>query len=239
MTKKLLGVLLALVMAFVTFAMPAAEAAPRVGRSAYVTKRANFRAGPGLGYRIKRVLPRGAKVNVLSKSRSYWYKVSYRGSVGYMGSGLLRTSSTGGGSDDDDDNDSSSRTSYSGGTAKGRAIARTARSLTGYRYVWGGESRRTGFDCSGLVYYSYRVHGISIPRGSRSQFRAGRRVSRSNLQPGDAVYFQTWKPGPSHAGLYIGGGKMVEASNPRIGIKVTSIYNSYYDGRWVGGRRFY
>ncbi len=88
-----------------------------------------------------------------------------------------------------------------------------------YRY---GSSGPSAFDCSGLTSYAYRKIGISLPRSSRAQYSgAGRRVSTSDIQPGDLVFYYS---GPSHVGIYIGGGKIVHAANPRSGINVTGLH---------------
>lgn len=79
------------------------------------------------------------------------------------------------------------------------------------------------FDCSGLTTYAYRQVGISLPRSSRAQYSgAGRKVSVKDIQPGDLVFYYG---GPSHVGIYIGGGKIVHAANPRSGINVTGLYS--------------
>ena len=88
-----------------------------------------------------------------------------------------------------------------------------------YRY---GSSGPSAFDCSGLTGYAYRKIGISLPRSSRAQYSgAGRRVSTGDIQPGDLVFYYS---GPSHVGIYIGGGKIVHAANPRSGINVTGLH---------------
>ena len=82
----------------------------------------------------------------------------------------------------------------------------------GSRYRYGGSSPRTGFDCSGFVYYVMQASGISVGRSAAAQYNSGRRVSTGELQPGDMVFFSnTYKRGISHAGIYIGGGKFVHA----------------------------
>lgn len=79
------------------------------------------------------------------------------------------------------------------------------------------------FDCSGLVYYAYSQVGISLPRSSRAQYSgAGRAVSTSDIQPGDLVFYYS---GPSHVGIYIGGGQIVHAANPRSGITTAGLHS--------------
>src|SRR5438034_8381153 len=68
---------------------------------------------------------------------------------------------------------------------QGVQIARFAKTFIGVRYVYGGSSPRTGFDCSGLVAYVYRHFGVSLPHYTVAQFGRGRRVGRWALRPGD------------------------------------------------------
>ena len=87
----------------------------------------------------------------------------------------------------------------------------TALGYHGVPYLWGGESPR-GFDCSGLVLYVMKQHGVSLPHYSGSQFQMGERVAPADLQPGDAVFFGS----PiHHVGMYVGAGYFIHA--PRTG----------------------
>jgi cell wall-associated NlpC family hydrolase len=86
-----------------------------------------------------------------------------------------------------------------------------------YRY---GAAGPNAFDCSGLVYWSFKQAGIDLPRTSRAQSRVGKPVSRSQLRPGDLVFF--YKP-VSHVGIYIGDGKFVHASTRRSPVKISDM----------------
>jgi cell wall-associated NlpC family hydrolase len=111
---------------------------------------------------------------------------------------------------------SSSNTSASGRAATAIAFAK---SKIGGPYVYGGTGP-TGYDCSGLMQAAWAAAGVSLPRTSQEQFGAGTSVSTSNLQPGDLVFYYS---GPSHVGMYIGGGQIVHAANPSAGIKISSV----------------
>ncbi|MET9082586.1 NlpC/P60 family protein [Streptomyces sp. NPDC004237] len=89
----------------------------------------------------------------------------------------------------------------------------------GSPYVWGATGP-DAFDCSGLAQAAYRSAGISIPRTTYAQINAGRRVSRSELQPGDLVFFYS---GISHVGIYIGNGQMIHAPNPSAPVRIAPI----------------
>ncbi|MEW2283670.1 NlpC/P60 family protein [Streptomyces sp. NPDC047841] len=94
-----------------------------------------------------------------------------------------------------------------------------AYSKLGSPYVWGATGPNA-FDCSGLVQAAYRSAGISLPRTTYAQISAGRRVSRSELQPGDLVFFYS---GISHVGIYVGGGQMIHAPNPSAPVRLAPI----------------
>jgi cell wall-associated NlpC family hydrolase len=90
----------------------------------------------------------------------------------------------------------------------------------GNPYVWGGISLTKGADCSGFAQSVFRDKGISIPRTSRAQAASGKIVSLSNLKPGDLVFYR--KNGIiNHVAIYIGEGKVISASSPSAGIKVS------------------
>lgn len=113
-------------------------------------------------------------------------------------------------------------------------LLNNALSLVGTPYAYGGSSR-SGFDCSGFTQYVFKGSEISLPRTSVSQFNVGSTIPREKLQAGDLVFFTTYADGPSHVGIYVGGGSFVHASN--TGVRTTSLNESYYEGRYLGARR--
>ncbi|WP_407839531.1 NlpC/P60 family protein [Streptomyces sp. DSM 116496] len=98
------------------------------------------------------------------------------------------------------------------GPSSGRAMTAVmaARSAVGRPYVWG-STGPSGFDCSGLMVWSYRQAGVALPRTSQAQRHAGRRVSLSEARPGDLV---TYRSDASHVGMYVGNGQVVHAPYP-------------------------
>ncbi|WP_394431282.1 C40 family peptidase [Streptomyces sp. SGAir0957] len=94
-----------------------------------------------------------------------------------------------------------------------------ARGALGSPYVWGATGPNA-FDCSGLTQAAYRAAGVSLPRTTYAQIDAGQRVPRSQLRPGDLVFFYS---GISHVGLYIGGGQMIHAPNPSAPVRIAPI----------------
>jgi cell wall-associated NlpC family hydrolase len=106
-----------------------------------------------------------------------------------------------------------------------------AMSFVGTPYVWGGASP-AGFDCSGFVMYVYAHFGVSLPHSSYAQYGYGSPVSRSQLQPGDLVFFD----GLGHVGIYVGGGSFIHAPHTGDVVKVSSM-TGWYASTFVGGRR--
>jgi peptidoglycan DL-endopeptidase CwlO len=101
----------------------------------------------------------------------------------------------------------------------------------GIPYVYGGASP-SGFDCSGFIMYVYAQVGVSLPHNAAMQYGYGTPVDRSQLQPGDLVFFN----GLGHAGIYIGGGQFIHSPHTGDVVKISSL-SGWYDSTWVGGRR--
>lgn len=120
-------------------------------------------------------------------------------------------------------------------SSNGSAIVATAKKYLGYKYVYGGSSPSTGFDCSGFTSYVFKQHGITLSRTSAGQYSNGVAVSRSNLQPGDLVMFG--KSSITHVAIYIGGGQIIHASTPSTGVRIDSLSTGYYSNNYYGARR--
>ncbi len=127
-------------------------------------------------------------------------------------------------------------TPVSRGESSNNNIVQNALSLQGIPYVFGGMSLK-GFDCSGFTKYVFSVSGITLSRSSFEQYASGTSVSKSQLEPGDLVFFSTYSSGASHVGIYIGAGQFVHASNS--GVRITSLSDSYYAARYMGARRYF
>ena len=113
-----------------------------------------------------------------------------------------------------------------------------AMGLLGVAYHFGGNSPTKGLDCSGFMQYIFRQSmGITLPRNSRQMATVGEAVSRSNMQPGDLVFFNPQGGGISHVGMYIGNGKMIHAPRTGKNIEITSIEQGYWARAFVTARR--
>lgn len=110
------------------------------------------------------------------------------------------------------------------GTAQQR-IVDIAKTALGVDYVWGGNDLRTGVDCSGLVQQTYKQMGIDLPRISAAQARAGKRIGLDQLQVGDLVAWDnsSRNSGADHIAIYAGGGMIIEAPRPGIGVRMRKL----------------
>lgn len=159
--------------------------------------------------------------------------VSYRSGGGGGGSGGTTSAATGGG----------------GGGGGGAAayipasgdVASYALRFVGSRYVYGGASPGTGFDCSGFTQYVYRQYGVYLPHSAAAQYSTAYGAvvgSMNNLAPGDLMFFAgTYGRGISHVALYVGGGRMVHAMAPGLGVQVSGIWEGYWTSHYYGAIR--
>lgn len=121
----------------------------------------------------------------------------------------------------------------------GAIAARTAERFVGIPYKWGGDNVVDGMDCSGFVRAVYNLCGLSIPRTSRDQFKAGDLVTKDDLKDGDLVFFGAAADKINHVGIYVGGGKFVHAPRRGEEIRVAAVNESYFEKRFVGARRYF
>ncbi|KYZ77006.1 hypothetical protein AXX12_02365 [Anaerosporomusa subterranea] len=115
------------------------------------------------------------------------------------------------------------------------AIIATAKRYIGVPYRFGGVTPK-GFDCSGYIQFVFNQHDKKLPRAADVQYKAGKFVLRSQLQPGDLVFFTTYEAGPSHNGIYVGNGQFIHASSSR-GVMISKLDDSYWKPRYHGSRR--
>ena len=120
----------------------------------------------------------------------------------------------------------------------GDKIASYAKKYVGYNYASGGTTPSNGFDCSGFVYYVYNACGYSLSRLCSIQAKTGTEVSKSNLIPGDLVFFNNGSNGSiGHVAIYVGNGIIVHAANTRRGVTTDTINSGYYNTYYYTARR--
>lgn len=121
-------------------------------------------------------------------------------------------------------------------TATQKEVLRTARSLIGIPYRFGGTTPK-GFDCSGFIGYVYqKAARLSLPRTTEALTRTGRPVSPNELRPADLVYFEIEEKS-LHAGIYIGGGKFIHAPSSKGKVNIQRLDLDYWRSRYRGARR--
>ena len=120
--------------------------------------------------------------------------------------------------------------------ALGHRLVAAALDLRGVPYRNGGIDPK-GFDCSGLVAFVFKAHGLTVPRQTSEQFTVGRTIGRDDIQPGDLVFFTTVAPGASHVGIAVDNDEFVHAPSSRGVVRVERLTLPYWQRRFVGARR--
>ena len=181
----------------------------------------NMRARPDTTSNILESYNSGTVMNIIGINNG-WYKVEHGSLTGYIRSDLMTIQPR--------KNNSTS--------PLGRQIADFAVGFVGHKYVWGGQSPSTGFDCSGLVTYVMKQFGISVTRYASGQYRDnGTHVNKSDLIPGDLVFFSSNGSSITHVGIYLGNNRFVHASGTNKGVVISDLNSSYYLRVWYGAKR--
>ena len=118
-------------------------------------------------------------------------------------------------------------------------IINLAKKFVGGDYVYGGDTPKEGFDCSGFTQYVFGKQGIELERTAADQASQGTKVLKSDLKAGDLVFFDTngGHNNINHVGIYIGNGRFIHASSPRSGILITDLSDDYYQRAYMRSRR--
>jgi cell wall-associated NlpC family hydrolase len=206
----------------------------------------NLRSGPGTGYSVLTRAQQNDRAYIIGINEQ-WFKVIFNDIIAYIRSDYLDLTEIPYENRDSANSPlffrggKSTGTPVSASALKGNAtnlaqkIITTGKKYIGVPYVWGG-STPSGFDCSGFTQYVFRQHGIQLPRTSAQQYSVGTWVAKSNLLPGDLVFFNTSGSGVSHLGIYLGNGDFLHASSSK-GVMISQLSNSYWAPRYVGAKR--
>jgi cell wall-associated NlpC family hydrolase len=123
---------------------------------------------------------------------------------------------------------------------KASELVVTALGFLGVPYKRGGNSVETGFDCSGFVRAMYeQTVGLILPRKAEQQAAATQQIEKSELQPGDLVFFNTLRRTFSHVGIYVGEGKFIHSPRAGAEVRVEDMQKAYWAHRFDGARRVY
>lgn len=228
------------------------------------TAKVNLRSGPGTSHGVVDTASKGEKAYIIGINNG-WYKVIFGQHVCYVRSDYLdltekpyenrasakspkffrggkslgvepSASALNGSSGTGSSGSSSGNVSSSKVT--GDQIVALAKQNLGVPYKWGGTTP-SGFDCSGFVYYVLNTLGIKVSRTLSSMYAQGTEVSKSNLKPGDVVFFKnTYKSGLSHVGIYVGDGKFIHSPNSGKVVSYADLNSNYYTSHYYGAVRF-
>ena len=125
------------------------------------------------------------------------------------------------------------------GGKKSENVVRVAMSMIGTPYKYGGISPKSGFDCSGLVYFSHRQNGITLPRTSYAQYKASSPVARKALKRGDLLFFNISGRKVSHVGIYLGNNRFVHSPSSGKKVSIAELNSAYWSKRFIRGGRFF
>jgi cell wall-associated NlpC family hydrolase len=205
----------------------------------------NVRSRPGTSNPVLCQLRKGTVASVLG-TESGWYRIEYGSHTGYIHPDYFTVkevkSKTGtaasGSAPVEDPSSPASEVSGSDVSDIRLSVVEFAKKYLGVKYRSGGRSPSTGFDCSGFVYYVFRNFGYTLNPGASNQMDKVSLISKSELLPGDLVFFNTGSSRrASHVGIYIGDNKFIHAVSPGKSVAISSLSESYYSKYYVGSGR--
>ena len=193
----------------------------------------NVRSGPGTSYDKVATLSDNAVVTIVGINNG-WYKIkTSSGTVGYVSSEYMVTCKDSAGSR----GDGTTAVATTSNSSMGQQVVAYAKQFMGVPYVYGGNGPNS-FDCSGFTSYIYRHFGYTLNRTASTQLSNGTAVSKSELQPGDLVFFRYNTSYPaSHVGIYIGNGQFIHASTNKYQVQIDQLNTGHYANVYIAARR--
>lgn len=178
----------------------------------------NVRDQPDMNSAVLTQVPQGEELEYVS-ALDGWIEVSIDGESAYVSSEYVTVE------EKLDTAVTMTELLYGAGVTDVRVeLVEYAKQFLGNPYVWGGTSLTKGADCSGFVLSVFKHFGVTLSHSSRAQANEGRKITASDLQPGDLVFYANSSGTINHVALYIGGGQVIHASSPSTGIKISK-YN--------------
>ena len=192
----------------------------------------NVCSGPGTDFERVASLSDRAVVTINGIDNG-WYKISYNNITGYVSSDYMVTCKDSAGSRGDG-------TVVTSSSPLGAQVVEYAKQFLGVPYVWGGNGPNC-FDCSGFTKYVYAHFGYTLNRTASAQLSNGVSVSRSELQPGDLIFFDNGKVSTpvSHVGIYVGDGQFIHASTNEYQVRYGNLNAGSYNSTYVYARRIF
>lgn len=187
----------------------------------------NVRNGPGMDADVIGYFSQGQSVTLTGKQSDGWVEVLYGGERAWVSSQYLASSISGGSSSGSSSNGSAGSSGSDSSQTKGETALTYAKSQLGKPYVWAADGPDS-FDCSGLTLRAWQAAGVELPRVTYDQINASPRVAKSDLRPGDLVFFHG--SSPSHVGIYAGNGQIIHAPRPGESVEYTSLSSMPFSG---------
>ena len=207
--------------------LPAKPKKIKTSGTKVATETLNVRSGPGSDYRIVGKLVEGSRLTLTGKQRAGFAQTRFKGHTRWVSVTYLAKLSNAGDVGRGGGGSTSPVTPPRTSSAKGLAAVAFARRQLGKPYRFGAEGP-SRYDCSGLVMMAWRSVGVSMPRVARQQYKQGNKISRSQLRAGDLVFF--YGQSPSHVGIYVANGVMIDAPRPGKRVRYISINSMPYAG---------
>lgn len=218
-----------------------------VNSTGYITGSVvNVRSSPSTSSEVVLKLKEGASVAVAALSGD-WYRIKTSGGTqGWVSREYLSIRGANSSRGDEEELTAAqleaAKNEKNGDSTAEQKMVSYAKKFIGVKYVWGGNTPSSGFDCSGFVKYVYKNFGVNLNRVASDQAAQGLKVAKDKLKPGDLVFFDTngGHNSINHVGMYIGGGQFIHASSSRSVHRVTisSLSGGYYSNAYMTARRF-